>query len=112
MELHITEKIIKNINTNIGWNNFDPDIKNGYKFKPPNSWYGLYINLYFKTPDNKIIATTDITLIDIYKIDEKFEKFYTENNGRIDKIKISEDFKILKYKTWSRGKTSEWINYL
>ncbi len=114
MELKVHEKFTDEVNpyseSNIGWNNFDPDVKNGYKFKPNKNWQGSYYFLYFKI-NNKIIATTDNTLTNIPKIDEVFEKFFCKKEGTIDRVELSDDFKILRYKTWSCGEASEWINY-
>lgn len=102
---------INNSKTNIGWNNFDANVKNGYKFKPQKNWQGLYFFLYFKTDNGKIIMTTDNTLADVKIIDDRFEEFFIKKRGTIDKVEISNDFKILKYKTWNSGKISDWIDY-
>ena len=114
MELEVTREFTKNVDnskTNIGWNNFDADVSNGYKFKPKSDWEGLYVFLYFINGD-KIISTTDKTLTDAHIINEDFEKFFVKKRGTVDRIEMSDDFKILRYKTWSCGKTSEWKSYL
>lgn len=108
--LKVSEKYTHKV-SNIGWNNFDPDVKNGYKFKPKGYWGGLYVHIYFKDKNGEIVKTNDTDLSDVGKIDDEFEKLYIKKRGTIDSVEVSDDFKILRYKTWRAGKESDWVNY-
>ena len=104
-------KYINNATSNIGWNNFDADVKRGYKFKPAQDWPGLYIYLYCKDANDITVATTDPTQTGVTTIDEAFEKLFVTTNGTIDRVDVTDDFKIIRYKTWQAGKASGWITY-
>lgn len=119
--------------SNIGWNNFDANEK-GYWFKPK-KWQGLYVYLYFVSDDKiengelcyydnrkiikysnepkckKIIATTDISLTNVFKIPEAFESFFVKSQGSADKVEVDENFNILRIKKWSSGKETDWLPY-
>lgn len=117
MELQLVRRFACAVNSglrsNIGWNNFDADVKNGYSFKPPARWPGLYYFLYLQAADGTVVATNDTTLIalGVPTIDETFEAFFVKKRGLIDQVEVTADLQVLRYKTWRAGVTSDWIDY-
>lgn len=135
-ELKVVQDLVHSPQSNVGWNNFDPDVSNGYKFKPGN-WRGMYYMLYLisneeagedqygytepktisdKNPINKgigklVVMTNDNRLKDVPKLTEEFEKAFVNTHGSIKVVDVNEEFKILRYKTWWQGHESEWITY-
>ena len=104
---------------NIGWNNFDPYVKNGYVHKPKKGWNGLYYHLYLvgqdapdigeyglhqderykKTivkhtvdkPCRKIVLTNDVELTNTPQLSEAFEKLYVEKHGSLDHVLVTKE---------------------
>jgi hypothetical protein len=133
-------QVLGHLPCNIGWNNFDPNVSNGYKFKP-GSWRGMYKQLYLvadtKPKDDeygfvpmknvcelaqvgkgltdpkcrKIVMTTNSKLEDVPKFTEEFEKIYCDTHGSIDIIEVDDDFNVLRFKTWWQGEISQWHTY-
>jgi hypothetical protein len=134
--LKLVQSLVRKPESNVGWNNFDADVANGYKFKP-GSWRGMYYMLYLiadeeagpdqygytapKTIDDKdpikkgigklVVMTNDNRLEGVEKLTEEFEKAFVKTHGSIKTVDINEKFEVLRYKTWWQGQTSDWIKY-
>lgn len=129
-------KIYSNNLSKIGWNNFDAEVINGYSIiNPKESWPGRYVHIYLvsneipKTGDwiynsgkvikketdiegKKIEMTNDLSLENIPKVPESFEKAFAQARGMYDRVLVDSSLEIIKVKKWSAGKTSDWLKYI
>jgi hypothetical protein len=91
-ELKVVE-LLTNIKSNIGWNNFDANVKNGYKHMPGKNWNGMYVHLYFisdeEIKEGDAICNPNAKLISAAHCDNvqgwKKIEFTTNNSLTIDK---------------------------
>ncbi len=125
--------------TNVGWNNFDAYVKNGYLFNPPKYWQGMYYLVYFTSDEQvkrgepgysmksltyvkestgkdecfRVVASNDPDL-SVQPIPGDFLRFIVRKSGLLERVRVtsgSDGFRVAAYQTWSAGKTSAWKEY-